>query len=330
MKSRFKSSLSASRPISWTAGVDWIRHIHDDLQAIPLARERAEFLQWRDEHAGGSVKPWKFQGYEGWASDSIRWGERSGRLLWEASGTMARPTMDRMPLSGGFTSRLDLQVTLKLSTSQRGFGHSLLGSWQEIQNPQSRSRTQRGLAVATNSLWLGTVGRRTSPRFLRIYDKGVEAKCAPPGEIWRVEIECKRHHSRSLTCNHLSDLKRPAWCAQYCVQQLKSLGCSWPYGRFTDESLNVDMLPKEESTAGKLAIWVTHTVRPVIPRLLTVFTVAEVLKMLDLSDVAVPTGRGNAHSNFAKDARARRPRVAGVRSVRDDNSVGLDSAGSVV
>jgi len=57
--------------------------------------------------------------------------------------------------------------------------------------------------------------------------------------------------------------------------------------------VDVNLGRKSESTAGTLAVWLSQTVKPTIPRLLTVFSVAEVLEMLGLSDVAVPIGKGN-------------------------------------
>lgn len=326
MEPRLKSLSREDCLESWTAGLDWYRYIVNDLGSIPLAREKAEYLCWEDEQLGGKVKPWRFQGYEGWQSDRIRWGERSGSLLWESSGATAQSTRDLMPLSGGYSSRLDLQVTLRLCTSRPGFGHSLLGSSPGTLPHRSPNQTQCGLAVATNSLWLGTVGRRTSPSYMRIYDKGVESRCAEPGRMWRVELECKRTHSRTLSCNYPVELTRPSWCAAYCVQHLKSQGLYWPFGPFESASLNVEMLPKEPSTAGKLALWLTHSVAPVVPRLLTVFTVGEVLKMLNLSDVAVPTGRDNAQRNCAKNAGDGRSHMARLGPVRDADGVRVDSA----
>lgn len=211
--------------------------------------------------------------------------------------------MDLMPECTGFALRIDLQVTLRLSTSLPSFGRSLLKFSPTMTPLPSRSRTRRGVAVATDSLWLGTVGRRTSPSYIRVYDKGVEAKCDEPGRLWRVEVESKGSHSRTLGCKHQSDLRRAEWCAQYCVQQLRSRGCCWPYGAFTNERCDVSILPDERPNATRLAAWIVQTVAPTIPRLLTVYTVDEVLQMLNLSDVAASTGRDNAHGSPARNDR---------------------------
>lgn len=297
-----KENTSASRPEKWTAGVDWFRykvehpdHIHPTMEAI---RE----LQCNDAERASAVKPWRFQGYEGLATDSIRWGKRGGLVLWESSGARAADTMGFMAPSGGSALRIDLQVTFKFSTSQPHLGTSLMPSSQAT-TPTRRHRPIRvGLSTATDGLWLGTVGRRTSPSYIRVYDKGVESKLAAPGLIWRVEVEAKNTHSRELCQTHLSSLANPKFCASYVASSLTRLGSHWPWPELAKLPVDVKLGRKEETTAGKLACWVKHTVGPTIPRLLTVFTVAEVLEMLNLSAVAVPTGRGNVRAISNKDA----------------------------
>lgn len=292
----------ATRPLAWTAGVDWFRFIVDRPSDVPQARDRCDYIQWEDTQRASSYKPWRFQGYDGWATDSVRYGLRGGKLLWECSGVQAPSTMARMGECSGYSSRIDLQITLRLSTGQPQFGTSLLGCSPETIRHLRSSRTQTGLSVSSTGLWLGTVGRRTSPSYFRLYDKGVESKSAPPGEVWRLELEAKGVHAKGLGCKYRGELMQPTWCGRYLVRHWKSLGYSWPFEQFTDAPPESAVLPEPTSTPGKLAIWLTHSVRPTIPRLLTVFTVAEVLEMLNLSAVAAPTGKGNAQRIGPRDA----------------------------
>lgn len=303
MESDVKDLPNASRPIKWTAGVDWYRFVVDRLGDVPIARDRADYLMYEDEQRASSVKPWKFQGYSGWASDRIRYGERGGKLLWECSGATAADTMDRMGSYSGHCCRIDLQTTWSLSTGQRALGTSLLGSKLATIRRRRSNQTPCGLSVSSTGLWLGTVGRRTSHSYFRLYDKGVESNCAPPGKVWRLELEAKGPHAKGLACNFPRELKSPTWCARYLVQRWKSSGCSWPYEQFTDAPPDPAVLPKEMPTAGRLALWLSHSVAPTLPRLLTVFTVAEVLEMLKLSDVAAPTGKANAQRTRPPDDR---------------------------
>lgn len=301
MQSDVREHANASRPIKWTAGVDWYRYIVDGVMDFARARDTAEAIQREDVGRGSAFRRWSFEGYRGFQTDSLRWGQREGKLLWECSGATAAATMDRMGSYSGHCSRIDLQTTWCLSTGQPQLGTSLLGSkLATIRRPRS-NQTPCGLSVSSTGLWLGTVGRRTSPSYFRLYDKGVELKCAPPGEVWRLELEAKGRHSAGLACKNQQELRQPTWCARYLVQRWKSSGCSWPYEQFTDAPPDAAVLPPETPTAGRLAIWLTHSVAPTIPRLLTVFTVAEVLEMLKLSAVAAPTGRADAQRVRSRD-----------------------------
>jgi hypothetical protein len=138
------------------------------------------------------------------------------------------------------------------------------------------------------------VGRRTARSYVRIYDKGVESNLAPPGIVWRIEVEAKQSHARELWQQNQSNLRRPEWCAQYSVESLISQGCSWPFGPFTEERLDVRLGRNERTTPTKLAAWLVLSVRPVIQRLLAVYSATELQTMLGLSDAVASTGKDNA------------------------------------
>lgn len=301
MQPNIKRFPRTVRPLAWTAGLDWIRRRVDWDPGLSLARDAARQIQETDYRKGSSIKRWSFQGFNGWRSESIRWGERGGSLIWEASGERAAPTAALMVKSGGYALRIDLQITLLLSTSLPSFGMYLLPSSPETTRTPLRRRTQVGLATANSGLWLGTVGRRTSPSYIRIYDKGVESKTRPLGELWRVELEAKKRHARTLWNTHSESLATPEFCARYTISSLTRSGSTWPFAGLGDTPIDAALGRKEETPAWRLALWLQHSVRPAIPRLLNVFSVAEVLEMLGMKDVAAPTGRDNGLSELTPD-----------------------------
>lgn len=304
MPTYLREHAKSSRPEKWTAGIDWFRWKVDRLKAVRNVLGRIRELQSQDAQRASAVRPWRFQGYEGLQTDSIRWGKRSGVLLWESSGEKAASTLAFMGKSDGYALRCDLQITVGLSSSVPRFGTSLLPSSRATIRTPRRSRSLVTVTTRTDGLWLGTVGRRTSRNYLRVYDKGVESKLAPAGHVWRVELEAKYSHARQICQDHWSSLNDPKFCASYVVSSLMRSGSRWPFMDLANSPVDIRLGRKEETTAGRLAVWLTHSVRPTIPRLLTVFSVAEVLRMLDLSDVAVPTGRDNVRSKYAQHARA--------------------------
>jgi len=278
----------------WTGGIDWFRWQTTEFNDTKPLLDTIRDVQEGDRARASNLRRWSFQGFRGWQTDSLRWGQRNGRVLWESSGSPAAAMSDLSELCTGYASRIDTHCTMRLSAPLPSFGTSLLAST----SPTSTSRSRRSILVsrhtATNGLWLGTVGRRTSPSYLRVYDKGVEARCAAPGVLWRIELEAKHQHARKLWELNQARLKSPEFCASYSVQSLTSRGFSWPFGPLANESLDTSAGPKPRSTIQSLAAWVCLSVRPAISRLRTVFTVAELLEMLGLSDVAAPTGKENA------------------------------------
>lgn len=304
MQPSVKQHTRASRPISWTAGLDWFRWVSNDTSNNDELLETIHVVQSSDTRNGSKVRPWRFQGFDGWQTDRIRYGVRAGRVLWESSGEAAASIAGLTPSSGGYCSRIDLQTTFRLSHSQPTWGTCLTGSWTTILKKSASTRTRHGLSLGTNGLWLGTVGSRTSRSYIRVYDKGVESKMAPAGIMWRLELEAKHEHARELWTKHRQTLNDPAFCGQYCAQSLTELGCSWPFGKLSNSRVDLALGRKESTSVGTLAVWLSRSVAPTIPRLLTVFSVAEVLEMLKLTDVAAPIGNNNAHDPPARTVRA--------------------------
>lgn len=278
----------------WTGGVDYFRWVTTEFNDTDALQRAIWRIQDRDRARASNTRRWSFQGYRGWQTDSLRWGIRNGRVLWESSGTRAADMMGLSEECAGYASRIDTHCTVALSEPQPSFGTCLLGSTSPTSPSHRRSRTRIGLATATNGLWLGTVGRRTGPSYLRVYDKGVEARCAPPGLLWRIELEAKQQHARKLWEDNSRRLNEPEFCASYSLQSLTSRGFSWPYGALVKESLDTSAGPRPQSTPTKLAAWLVLSVRPAISRLRTVFTAGELLEMLGLSDVAAPIANADA------------------------------------
>jgi len=295
MQPTLKSFETSRRPQKWTAAIDYFRWKVTSMAAVKPIRERLRELQYKDAQRASDIRRWSFEGYKGQASESVRWGERGGELIWESSGSQAASTVASMQPSSGFASRIDVALTFQFSQTLPGFGMSLLDYETRRQTTSHQKQTLFGVSTRTDGLWLGTVGRRTSHSYLRVYDKGIESKMAPRGILWRVELEAKQTHSRRLWADHSSSLNNPSFCASYVASSVRRLGLRWPYEALVPSSIDIRLGKKEETTAGKLAVWLATTVAPTLPRLLTVFSVAEVLEMLKLSDVAAPIAKDNAH-----------------------------------
>jgi hypothetical protein len=257
----------ADCPPERTAGLDWCRVILELHDAQVKARDLIEEIQVEDFEAGSRLKPWSFQGYEGRQSDSIRFGVREGRMLWETSGERCQDTARRMRSSGGRASRVDLQQTLRFSAPQPQFGMRCLPRAATTLPRQLPSRTPVGLQWRSNGAWCGTAGRRTSSVYGRVYDKGTESGAAAPGLLWRVEIEAKHREAEALWRDHQEDLENPDWVASYSELRWRSLGCSLPLSKHGMRSVSVRRAAPAERSAGARLDWLTRSVRPTLPAL---------------------------------------------------------------
>lgn len=224
-----------------------------------------------------------------------------------------------MPVSSGSAKRIDLQVTLDFSSELLSFGDSCLRSSTQTTRRQRQSGTLIGRSTRTDGLFCGSVGKRTGPRYFRVYDKGVESKSAAQGRKWRLELETKYNLAEDLCNEHLCHLKEPRFCASYCIASWKSLGLSWPVTAFADDLKPVAIRNNEPSPAAKLLLWYGTTVKPTMPRVLSVFSVAEVLQMLGLEDVAIPTPKHHAHSEPKTNDRARGPNLSSHSALQPRN-----------
>lgn len=281
--------LRAIRPLQRTAGIDWWRCIYDRPADAEAALLEAQRIQGEDVLGGSKVRRWKFQQYEGWQTDSIRWGRLRGSVLCETSGRLAPGTWGRMPRSGGRCTRLDTQTTLLLSQPQPGCGMQWLQLGETTRRRRPQCQLKRGLKWETTGYWCGTVAARTSPKHGRVYDKGVELGSHVEGEMWRVEIEAKYELAEALweTLKEVPDVTQ--WSAASCRSLWESWGLHWPVPPSDELHVSVSAPSRPAPTVEALGRWAERTVAPTIPRLLCRYSVAEVLTMLGLDAYAEPT-----------------------------------------
>lgn len=270
------------------AGVDWVRVVFADAIEKHAAFAVTERAWERDKDEGHKVKPWRFQGYRGWMTPTARAGSMEGRLLVESSGKAASTFWTRLASCGGRATRLDVQATVLLSQSVPAFGMRFLKHAATTRSRPQRKRPKRGYQRDTDGLWHGTVGRRTAPRYIRVYDKGVESKTYALGRLWRVEVEAKLGLAEAMW-KTIKVAKEPAtFCYGQCRAQLLSAGCSWPSIVHTSTDAPIRAPRKPESQAPALLAWLKATVAPTLPRVLAEFSDAEVIAALGMGDVWCP------------------------------------------
>lgn len=280
--------------VEHSTGIDWVRTIIEDTAEARELADWADEQHRADEQQGSAARPYFFQGYKGWRTASVSHGWYQGALILESSSGAAGPTAIRLRRSTGRTTRLDAQVTVRLSAPRSDCAElSTLRSTERTEYRRS-SQALTGLSSQSDGLCIGTVGRRTAPRYLRCYDKGVQSKAAPPGLVWRWELEAKYSLAGVLWQDFQRAQDVPSWCYRSVESQWKASGCSWPLPN--SERLSSPLRPPKRppAPAATLAAWLRATVAPTLPRVLRAYSTAELLELLGISHLAQPIpGRGD-------------------------------------
>lgn len=268
----------------WTAGIDWVTWVWDGpghaLKSGVIAHELVE------RHTGPLDRQTEFRllRWKGWKIGAVRLGLSEASSLLQLSGAVAAESWTRLQSSGGRPTRLDVQTTLQLSQSQPGFGRQFLKPSTQKTRRHPSQRPKTGCWKDSNGSFLGTVGDRTNARYMRVYDKGVEAKTAPPGLLWRIEVEAKGKLAPALFRSLTGAEEVERWCLNSCAEQWSLSGYSWPLPTLSSGSSGVTVPTDQQPDEERLAQWLRATVRPAVQRLRRVYSREQLLQLLGLSD----------------------------------------------
>lgn len=127
---------------------------------------------------------------------------------------------------------------------------------------------------------------------MRVYDKGIEQGTHPAGILWRVELEAKRDLAPKLWNRLKVEPDAPQLCYASCAHAWKQSGLRWRLPRSSKGFALPSPDARAPAPAHALAAWLRTSVAPTIPRVLAVYTVAELLDMLGLTSLATPTPQG--------------------------------------
>jgi hypothetical protein len=177
------------KPLS--AGIDWLTCSKAEVVPGEPFDDIAQGLLHQSLQEGESVRLGTWSGYAGLRTSSAFYG-MCGRkaVAWFSGPHSASPTVKLIDASDN-VSRLDLQLTIESTPPDKALGrinYRLAASYDgrpgckpivtEIHDTRNGHTT--------------TIGSRISDQYGRNYDKGVEAKVAEAGTIWRYEVEYKR------------------------------------------------------------------------------------------------------------------------------------------
>jgi hypothetical protein len=270
------------------SGIDWVSWVSPDGEDGEHTRDLGEQLIAEQQAQGSKVESFSFEGYRGWACAGTAIGSRPDSVFLRLSGSQAATKWTHLRSSSGHPTRLDVQTSFWLTASQSRFGSQFLRRSESSRSLSRRSSKSMTVTRGSDGAYCGTVGKRTSRRYLRVYDKGIEQRSHPPGIWWRYEAEVKRDLAPALWSELCSAQEPERWCADLCARWSYWSGLRWPsWLRRCMEPLP-PAAPELPPDVARSLKWLREQVRPTIQRLTPAVDTETLLTALGLHGYATP------------------------------------------
>lgn len=202
------------KPLS--AGIDWLTCSKAEVVPGDVFDDLAHGALHGSLEDGESVKLGTWLGYAGLRTSSAFYGWLGRRAVCWLSGPHSPAHVANLISVADNVSRLDLQLTVEHTPADKQIGKY---SYQAAAHYDGRPGV-RPIVTEIHDTRHGhttTIGARVSDQYGRCYDKGVQAKVAAPGEIWRYEVEYKRDLAKKIAAEicmqpHVPDVAaRAVW-----------------------------------------------------------------------------------------------------------------------
>lgn len=269
------------------ANIDWLTVTAKRGPAADSLNARAHELLHQSMSAGNYLQTFRSHGYRGEKAGKVSHGRRhDGSILTLTSREAAR---NAIPLLGGdnHVTRLDLQITAAddsayIARAQDTYDALQRGVKKEGRPISSELRRNSG---GGNTLYLGS---RQSDVFARLYDKGVEAKVAKPGECWRYEVQYRRKPAQFVAGEISKSKAAHDSIAALVTDYFSNHGLLVPQTERDWASLELqlkdDLSKREPSDQDRKLRWLSANVARTVERLIKSGRRDDVLRALGLKD----------------------------------------------
>jgi DNA relaxase NicK len=181
-------------------GVDWLTVTASSTPAQEELWNVGEQLLVLSQSEGEFPTRWHGHGYEGWCIPHVALGARPDSAYLRLSSHKARDQWQQALAASENCTRIDLAVDVYCNPPAPSVVRDVYRN--------SLHRRPRNGRPCTSSLTVDSrrgatcyLGRRVSPRFARVYDKGVETKTEAPGRHYRWEVELKAEQARATAAS---------------------------------------------------------------------------------------------------------------------------------
>jgi len=245
--------------VSLNASGDWLTVTTKHLQKTTALIRRVQELAVGVNLEKTSPRRWHFQGFHGWAVDGARWGLRGDEGIAMVSGSQAAALWQRLALYGERCTRVDLAVTVLLSTADKDVAAR---AYEQLVDA---SVVTGSLVVSSKGGSTCYVGSRSSMFFGRMYDRGVVEEL-PAGVLWRYELEVKKPASDAVLAQLLGQDDPGAWIKETVRQRWATVGLPVPWE--SGLSYSAIEITTDITTDERRLNWLTTQVRPAVSQLI--------------------------------------------------------------
>lgn len=170
--------------------IDWVTATASSGSAassLACMAERIVRDRMDDGHERG---PWAQYGYTGECIDGLSWGRRRDGTILRVSGFTAAVEGWNVIERAENVSRLDIQCTVRAEPPMGGVAYK---AHNDLLAAGTRGRKGAECSFVTNSRGGSTayLGRRSSDKYFRLYDKERESELEHYAGCWRYELEVK-------------------------------------------------------------------------------------------------------------------------------------------
>lgn len=249
-----------------TAGIDWL--------TATLPEDAPNYVEWQNtciryltyvKKQGYEMKERRLLGYQGMSCGNCFVGTREGDAMCQWTGFHADEGFDAVYRPDLHISRIDVQVTTKLTVMDMGIAREAYHD-AKTANEGLPSTRRRKLFIIIGSDGGDTfyLGSASSDQRARIYNKEVQSEDPLYVRSWRYEVVFRNNHATSIS-SYISgaNTDKAGICADICASWLEKRGVKAPW--HTDEWLTPLPLVRSLPTDIERKLhWLETQVRPTV------------------------------------------------------------------
>ena len=280
--------MTLQLPNRYSVGVDWVTVTYAPSTLVygnVLREGRSWVRSWCHPFTGGfETKPWRSMSYAGWQHGPARCGRRDDSAIAIISGAVVGKPHYLPDLDNARCTRLDIRMDLYYEDNKPDLAEAAKDAtliWRSGRGGRPYLVDLRAPDPGGKTLY---IGRRTSPVFIRLYDKEAESGGAQEYMgAWRLEVELKEDAANetfhALRSVDFAEDSLTACCLAYGAERGLCFS-NWQYDRWDAYAAGAGLVT---DVARKLN-WLGTTVAPSIRFLLRNSTPDAIIGALGLQN----------------------------------------------